>query len=98
MVSNGYNWRLYRRHKGLLALVLPGLAFFLLFNYLPMLGLVIAFKDFRLVDGLMGSAWSGLENFPHCLAMPTSPWRGAIRSPSAYCACASGGHRLWRVW
>ncbi|MBT4981144.1 MAG: sugar ABC transporter permease [Gemmatimonadetes bacterium] len=28
-----------------------------------MLGLVIAFKDFRLVDGVMGSAWSGLDNF-----------------------------------
>ena len=44
-------------------LVLPGFLFFLLFNYLPMLGLVIAFKDFRLVDGIMGSAWSGLDNF-----------------------------------
>jgi len=43
--------------------VLPGVLFFLLFNYLPMLGLVIAFKDFRLVDGIMGSAWSGLDNF-----------------------------------
>ena len=40
------SWRLYRRHKGLLLLVLPGVLFFLLFNYLPMLGLVIAFKDF----------------------------------------------------
>ena len=43
--------------------MLPGILFFLLFNYLPMLGLVIAFKDFRLVDGIMGSAWSGLDNF-----------------------------------
>ena len=43
--------------------MLPGVLFFLLFNYLPMLGLVIAFKDFRLVDGIMGSAWSGLDNF-----------------------------------
>ena len=62
-ITAGQNWRLYRRHKGLLALVLPGILFFLLFNYLPMLGLVIAFKDFRLVDGIMGSAWSGLDNF-----------------------------------
>ena len=62
-ITAGQNWRLYRRHKGLLALGLPGILFFLLFNYLPMLGLVIAFKDFRLVDGIMGSAWSGLDNF-----------------------------------
>ena len=57
------SWRLYRLHKGLLLLVLPGVLFFLLFNYLPMLGLVIASKDFRLVDGIMGSGWSGLDNF-----------------------------------
>ncbi len=63
MLFDNDSWRLYRRHKGLLILVLPGVLFFLLFNYLPMLGLVIAFKDFRLVDGVMGSAWSGLDNF-----------------------------------
>ena len=57
------SWRLYRLHKGLLLLVLPGVLCFLLFNNLPMLGLVIAFKDFRLVDGIMGSGWSGLDNF-----------------------------------
>ena len=53
----------YRRHKGLLLLVAPGLAFFLVFNYLPMFGLVLAFKEFRLSAGILGSAWSGLENF-----------------------------------
>ena len=53
----------YRRHKGLLLLVVPGLAFFLVFNYLPMFGLVLAFKEFRLSAGILGSEWSGLENF-----------------------------------
>lgn len=53
----------YRRHKGLLLLVAPGLAFLLLFNYLPMFGLVLAFKEFRLSAGILGSEWSGLENF-----------------------------------
>ena len=53
----------YRRHKGLLLLVAPGLAFFLVFNYLPMFGLVLAFKEFRLSAGILGSEWSGLENF-----------------------------------
>ena len=56
-------WRLYRKHKGLLLLVAPGLLFFLIFNYLPMFGLAIAFKDFRLDAGILGSEWSGLENF-----------------------------------
>ena len=53
----------YRRHRGLLLLVAPGLAFFLVFNYLPMFGLVLAFKEFRLSAGILGSEWSGLENF-----------------------------------
>lgn len=53
----------YRRHKGLLLLVTPGLAFFLVFHYLPMFGLVLAFKEFRLSAGILGSEWSGLENF-----------------------------------
>ncbi|MDE2733762.1 MAG: ABC transporter permease subunit [Gemmatimonadota bacterium] len=53
----------YRRHKGLLLLVAPGLAFLLVFNYLPMFGLVLAFKEFRLSAGILGSEWSGLENF-----------------------------------
>ena len=51
-------WRLYRRHKGLLVLVVPGLLFFLLFHYLPMFGLVIAFKEFRLVEGGLEQAAS----------------------------------------
>ena len=41
----------------------PGLAFFLVFHYLPMFGLVLAFKEFRLSAGILGSEWSGLENF-----------------------------------
>ena len=42
----------YRRHKGLLLLVAPGLAFFLVFNYLPMFGLVLVFN--LTVLGLVG--------------------------------------------
>ncbi len=53
----------YRRHQGLLLLIVPGLAFFLVFNYLPMFGLVLAFKEFRLSAGILGSEWNGLENF-----------------------------------
>ncbi|EUJ26304.1 sugar ABC transporter permease [Listeria newyorkensis] len=51
-----------------LFMVLPGVAWFLIFAYLPMFGTVIAFKDYR-VDGngfissLMSSDWVGLENF-----------------------------------
>ncbi|WP_314584799.1 ABC transporter permease subunit [Paenibacillus terrigena] len=56
-------WREFLRHKGLLALAAPGLLFVLIFNYVPMLGLVLAFKDFNFRKGIWGSDWVGLDNF-----------------------------------
>ena len=47
----------------LLTLTLPGLALLILFKYMPMYGLVLAFKKFRAADGIWGSAWNGLKNF-----------------------------------
>ncbi|MBR4058408.1 MAG: sugar ABC transporter permease [Lachnospiraceae bacterium] len=44
-------------------MVLPGFLLFLVFNYLPMIGLVIAFKDYNPNLGIAGSPWNGFENF-----------------------------------
>jgi len=52
--------------KGLLPLylfVLPGIALIVLFNYIPMLGLQIAFRDYNFRGGIWGSPWVGLQNF-----------------------------------
>ncbi|MET9242536.1 ABC transporter permease subunit [Nonomuraea sp. NPDC003709] len=54
------NWTI-----GLLAL--PAVAFFLVFSYLPMSGLVVAFKEFDVSLGIFGSPWNGLENFSYFL-------------------------------
>ncbi|MEV4355318.1 ABC transporter permease subunit [Nonomuraea sp. NPDC049625] len=54
------NWTI-----GLLAL--PAVAFFLVFSYLPMSGLVVAFKEFDVSQGIFGSPWNGLENFSYFL-------------------------------
>ncbi|HIV27041.1 MAG TPA: sugar ABC transporter permease [Candidatus Ornithocaccomicrobium faecavium] len=45
------------------ALALPGLAYFLIFHYLPMYGVIIAFKDYNIYKGIWGSPWMGLEVF-----------------------------------
>lgn len=44
-------------------LLIPFILWYILFEYLPMYGLQIAFKDFRLFKGIDGSAWVGLKHF-----------------------------------
>ncbi|WP_313640748.1 ABC transporter permease subunit [Paenibacillus sp. FSL K6-0276] len=44
-------------------MVLPGLLFILIFNYLPMFGVIIAFKDYNPVAGILASEWIGFKNF-----------------------------------
>ncbi len=52
-----------RKHKYVYLLAIPGIVYFIIFSYLPMLGLVVAFKDYKMNLGIFGSAWNGLENF-----------------------------------
>jgi len=47
----------------LLLMSLPGLAMLFVFNYMPMFGLVIAFKDYRFAKGVFGSEWVAFRNF-----------------------------------
>ena len=50
------NWTLY-------LLVLPAFVYLFLFNYMPMYGVQIAFRNFRPVHGIVGSQWVGLKHF-----------------------------------
>jgi len=50
------DWQLY-------ALLFPGVIFYLLFRYLPMYGVVIAFKDYGIYTGILKSPWSGFKHF-----------------------------------
>ncbi|WP_019909113.1 ABC transporter permease [Paenibacillus sp. HW567] len=45
------------RNKSLYSMALPGLVLILLFSYLPLFGLMVAFKDFNFKDGIWGSPW-----------------------------------------
>ena len=44
-------------------LSLPALIFFLIFSYIPMFGVIIAFKDYKYHEGIFGSKWVGFKNF-----------------------------------
>lgn len=50
-------------YKGLYLIALPGVLFLLIFRYLPMYGIIIAFKDFNVMKGILGSDFIGFKNF-----------------------------------
>ncbi|GAS85511.1 LplB2 [Paenibacillus amylolyticus] len=65
------NWkRQIKRNKWLYVLVLPGFLYFVIFKYLPMWGIVIAFQDYQPFLGIRESSWVGLENFTNFFSNP----------------------------
>lgn len=52
-----------KRYLPLLLMVIPGLVYLIINNYIPMFGLVIAFKQYNVQQGIFGSAWVGFQNF-----------------------------------
>ncbi|CAM3611699.1 ABC transporter permease [Marinicrinis lubricantis] len=52
-----------RRDRQLLLLFIPCIVFYAIFRYGPLYGLVIAFKDYSVYQGVWGSEWVGLEHF-----------------------------------
>ena len=56
-------WLRIRRNGGLYLLMIPAMIIFICFTYLPMYGIVIAFKNFKPARGILGSEWAGLRYF-----------------------------------
>ena len=52
-----------RRYWPLYVMLILPTAFCLLFKYWPMTGLAMAFKNFKMMRGIWGSEWNGLDNF-----------------------------------
>jgi putative aldouronate transport system permease protein len=55
----------YRRYAPLLIMMMPGFIYLFFNNYLPMAGILIAFKDINFAKGIFGSDWVGLGNFKY---------------------------------
>ncbi|KRE64775.1 ABC transporter permease [Paenibacillus sp. Soil750] len=56
-------WRRVWRNLDTYVLLVPGLLLLLLFKYTPMYGVLIAFQEFNIFDGIRGSQWVGFEQF-----------------------------------
>jgi putative aldouronate transport system permease protein len=67
-------WKRYGPYRFLLLMLVPGLAYYLLFKYGPMYGLIIAFKEYRLMDGILGSQWAGLKYFKQVFTLAPDFW------------------------
>jgi putative aldouronate transport system permease protein len=63
-------WREIKKSRYLYLLLLLPVAYFVLFRYAPMFGLVIAFKDFNIIRGIWASKWVGLANFKDVFSSP----------------------------
>lgn len=55
----------FKRWVPLYLMMAPGLIYLFINNYMPMAGLVVAFKNYNVVDGIFGSPWAGLSNFTY---------------------------------
>lgn len=70
-MSGGYGvkrkklWRDIKKYRHLYLLMIPGVIYLIVNNYLPMAGLVIAFKRVNFQVGIWQSPWCGLENFKY---------------------------------
>ena len=49
--------------KYLIMMIIPAIVFYIIFCYLPMYGIVLAFKNFNPIKGIIGSEWVGFKNF-----------------------------------
>ncbi|GHV71524.1 sugar ABC transporter permease [Spirochaetia bacterium] len=62
LANNGLGQELVK-NRTLFFMIAPAVLFVFILQYVPMVGLVLAFKNYRFDRGIFGSAWNGLENF-----------------------------------
>ena len=63
------------KNKTLVVMALPVVILLIMFNYVPMFGSLVAFKQYNYADGIFGSPWVGLENFKFLFNIPSLTWR-----------------------
>lgn len=61
----------FKKNRPLFVMIAPAMIFMIVFAYLPMSGLVLAFKNYRFDLGVFGSEWNGFENFRYLFSSGT---------------------------
>lgn len=69
----GRRFRLFKNNWDLYLMLAPAFILLAVFSYTPMFGVVLAFKDYRVADGIFGSEWTGLGGFRHFWELFTTP-------------------------
>lgn len=64
--------RSFQRHWQLYILMILPILYFIIFKYVPMFGALIAFKDYNVVEGIMGSPWVGWKHFENFFKNPVA--------------------------
>jgi putative aldouronate transport system permease protein len=68
-----------RRDKVMLLLAIPGLFYFVIFHYVPLLGYVVAFQNYKPFLGFTGSPFVGFDNFAYIIGDP-SFWQALVNT------------------
>lgn len=61
----------YKKYYALTFMFIPVVVYFFIFKYIPMGGIIMAFKDYKISLGIFGSEWNGFENFTKLFATNT---------------------------
>lgn len=57
------------KHKYMYLMLLPAIIYYIVFHYVPMYGVTLAFKDYKPLEGIWGSPWVGLEYFEQLFSL-----------------------------
>lgn len=68
----------FKKNYSLYVLLIPALVYYLVFKYVPMYGVVVAFKDYNIFQGVLASPWAGLDNFRDMISLPN--FLGVVRN------------------
>lgn len=72
-IWNGPRMKSIRKNYSLYLMMCPAIVLLILFSYLPMSGVILAFKDFSIDDGIFGSEWAGMFGFKNFYDVITTP-------------------------